>query len=140
MLGFHFDLFHLSAVFDMLDASILLAHLHGVFSMSGKAFEWFSSYLSERFESVSITGWVSSQMKLCFGVPQGSILGPILITLYAQPLSGIISQGRCHHHKSADNTQLHQSTPSDFHTRVHNMEQCVDSWEIDDWQYSEARQ
>ena len=47
-------LLNLSAAFDMLDHCILLAHLHGMFGISGKAFEWFASYLSDRFQSVSV--------------------------------------------------------------------------------------
>ena len=58
----------------------------------------------------------------------GSVLGPILFPLYTQPLSDIISQGKCNHHKFADDTQLHKSSaPSDFHSLIHDVEQCVDS-------------
>ena len=121
-------LLDLSAAFDAFDYSILLAYLHDMFGISGMAFEWFSSYLSDRFQSVSVNGRVSSQKKLRHGVPQGSILGPVLFTAYTQPLSDIISQRKCNHHKFADDTQLHKSsTPSDFHSLIPDIEQCVDS-------------
>ena len=55
-------------------------------------------------------------------------MGPILFTLCTQPLSDIISQRKCNHHRFADDTQLHKSSaPSDFHSLIHDMEQCVDS-------------
>ena len=100
-------LLDLSAAFDTLDHSILLTCLYDMFGISGKAFEWFSSYLSDRFQSVSVNGRVSSQKKLHYAVPQDSILGQILFTLYTQPLSDNISRGKCNHHKFADDTQLH---------------------------------
>ena len=48
--------------------------------------------------------------------------------MYTQPLSDIISQGKWSHNKFADDTQLHKSSaPSDFHSLIHDIEQCVDS-------------
>ena len=86
-----------------------------------------SLYLSDRFQSVSVNGRVSSQKKLHYGFSQGSVLGLILFTLYTQPLSDI-SQRKCNHHKFADDTQLHKpSAPSDFHSLIHDIEQCVHS-------------
>ena len=88
----------------------------------------FSSYLSDRFQSVSVNDRISSQKKLHYEVPHGSVEGPILFTLYTQPLSDIITQSRCNHHKFADDTKLRQSaTPSDFHSLSRNIEHCVDS-------------
>ena len=111
-----------SAAFDTLDHSILLSHLHGVSGISRKAFEWVLWYLSDRFHSVSVNGRVSSRKKLHYGVPQSSISGPILFTLYTKPLFDFISQSRYIHYKFADYTQLHQpSTPSYFHALIYNI-------------------
>ena len=83
---------------------------------------------SGRVQSVSVNGRVSSQKKLHYGVPQGSVLGPTLSTLYAPQLSDIICQRKCSHRKFADDTQLHRSSaPSDFHSLIHDIEQCVHS-------------
>ena len=79
---FILTLLGLSAAFDTLDHSILLTRLHDVFVTSGKAFEWFLSYLSDKFQSVCVNGRVSSQKTLHYWVSQGSVLGPILFTLY----------------------------------------------------------
>ena len=82
-------LLNLSATFDTLDHSILLARFHDMLGVSGKAFEWSSSYLSDTFQSVSGNGRVSSQSSLHYGVPQGAVFGPILFTLCAQPFSKV---------------------------------------------------
>ena len=85
-------------------------------------------YLFDRFQSVSNNGRISSQKKLHYGVPQGSVLGSLLFTLYTQLQSDIISQRKGNNHKFADDTQLHQSSaPSEFHSLIHDIEQCVDS-------------
>ena len=103
-------LLDLLAAFDTLHTRIrciLLAQLHDMFGISGKALRGFSTYLSDRGQAVSVSGRVSSQKKLHYGFPQGSVLGPILFTLYIQPLSEVVSRSRCGHHTFADDTQLH---------------------------------
>ena len=53
-------------------------------------------------------------------------------TLYTQPMSDIIFQRKCNHHKFAGGTQLHKSSaPSDFHSPIYDIEQCVDS--VESW-------
>ena len=90
-----FTLLDLLAAFDTLDHSILLARLCDMFGISGKAIEGFSSYLSDRGQDVRVNGRVSSQKKLHYGFPQGSVLGPILFTLYIQPLTKVIFRSMC---------------------------------------------
>ena len=124
----------LSAAFDTLHHTILLAQLHDMFGISGKALQWFTSYLFDRVQAASISGRVSSQKKLHYGVPQSSVLGPVLFILYIQPLSEVISRCRYGHHKFAGDIQLHpSSTPSDFHSLIFDVEQCVDCRKTDDW-------
>ena len=121
-------LLDLSAAFDTLHHTILLAQLHDMFGISGKALQWFTSYLFDRVQAVSDNGRVSSQKKLHYGVPQSSVLGPVLFILYIQLLSEVISRCRYGHHKFAGDIQLHQSsTSSDFHSLIVDVEQCVDS-------------
>ena len=57
----------------------------------GDALKWFKSYLSERQQTVYIENEKSKSQKLIFGIPQGSILGPILFSLYTLPLADIVS-------------------------------------------------
>ena len=120
-------LLDLSAAFDTLDHSVLLHRLETTFGIHSLALSWFKSYLTERFQSVIIDGEMSSPSLLACGVPQGSVLGPVLFTLYSQPLSEVISSHGCVFHKYADDTELSKSCLSvDVPHTVSEVEDCVD--------------
>ena len=101
-------LLDLSAAFDTLDHSILLRHLETNFGVTGNALSWFSSYLSDRYQSVIIDGELSRPQKLEYGVPQGSVLGPQLYSAYVKPLGDDIQHSGVANHLYADDTQLHR--------------------------------
>ena len=83
-------LLDLSATFDTIDHSTLLSCLLDWFGVGGSALKWFSSYLTEHYQSVKIGSTLSDLQKLLFGVPQGSVLSPLLFSLYTSPLSTLI--------------------------------------------------
>ena len=98
----------LSAAFDTIDHNILITRLCSTFGCFGTVLEWFISYLSCRTQSVFV-GHESTPSVLC-GMPQGSVLGPLLFTLYTHPLSTVICQSGISYHFLADDSQLHKST------------------------------
>ena len=102
------------------------------YGIHAKALQWFSSYLSGRQQSVTTGSIFSKPVPLQSGVPQGSVLGPILFTLYTRPLSNTIQKHQFDYHKYADDTKLQKaSLPSDFSQISRETEVCVA--DMKDW-------
>ena len=125
-------LLDLSAAFDTIDHTILLKRLADCFGFRGKVLEWFKSYLTNRSQCVKVGNVFSSFKPLLFGVPQGSVLGPLLYTLYIVPLGEIIKKHGLKYHFYADDTQLYLCIePSGIHDLVFKVENCVK--EVMEW-------
>ena len=95
--------------FDTVDHNILLSKLCH-YGIRGKANDWFKSYLSDRKQFVSINGFNSDLKNITCGVPQGSVLGPLLFLIYINDLYSSIKFCKVHHF--ADDTNLLHFTDS----------------------------
>ncbi len=85
-------LIDLSAAFDTIDHEILIAQLEQLIGIRGIVLNWFKSYLTKRRFSVTLGEFTSLSASLTCGIPLGSILGPILFSLYMLPIGSIFSK------------------------------------------------
>ena len=85
---------------------MLVHRLHTDSGFTDTVLQWFSSYLTDRTHYVSVSNHCSAFAPVNSGVPQGSVLGPMLFTMYTKPLSVIIDSPSIIHHSFADVIQL----------------------------------
>lgn len=97
----------LSAAFDCINIPTLVRRLEYTFGFSGTALQWLTSYLSQRQQFVRVGDCKSNTVACIHGVPQGSVLGPLLFSLYISPISNIIAKHGIRHAQYADDTQLY---------------------------------
>ena len=106
----------LQKAFDNLDHQILLVKLNH-YGIHGVSNDWFKSYLSNRNQYVYINGYESGLAAINCGVPQGSVLGPLLFLLYINDLNQAIKFCKVHHF--ADDTNL--LCPSNSIKKLNNL-------------------
>ena len=125
-------LLDLSAAFDTIDHDTLLSCLSSRFGFDGSALKWFRSYLQDRFQSVKIGSSLSNLFKLKFEVPQGSVLGPLLFSLYTTPLSQVIRKYTgVRYHFYADDTQLFiHLSPDDSLKSFDRLKSCLNDIQV----------
>jgi hypothetical protein len=97
----------LSAAFDTVDITTLVRRLECTFGIQGTALHWLQSYVSGRSQFVRIGGQQSTPIMCEAGVPHGSVLGPLLFSLYVAPIADVIARCGVDHAQYADDTQLY---------------------------------
>jgi len=119
-------LLDLSAAFDTIDHNILITRLSSWFGIQGSVLNWFESYLTSRSFRVKRDKDFSSEHISSCGVPQGSVLGPLLFVMYTTPLSTLISSLSLNHHLYADDTQLFFSFhPRNFDSSISHLQAAL---------------
>jgi hypothetical protein len=125
----------LSAAFDCVDHTILLRRLHETYGIGGLALQWIFSFLNNRTQSVSFNGAISQPSELKCGVPQGSVLGPILFLLYTADAPEIAATHGISCHCYADDIQLYVHCSADSTLDAsHRMINCIT--DINNWMLS----
>ena len=120
--------------FDTVDQGIFLQQLKHTYGISGTFYQWFKSYLHNRQLKVCVNSSFSNSQNLNCGVPQGSVLGARMYTMYARPVSAIIEHNNIFYHSYADDTQLYiqcDNNEESVRCAISHLEKCIS--EICEW-------
>ena len=127
-------LLDLSAAFDTVNHQLLIKTLQQL-GIRGTMLHWFSTYLVGRLQRIKVNGLTSEPKLLDCGVPQGSVLGPILFTIYTASLGQLLRQLDVQYHFYADDSQLWVIfKPPELDTAIGQMEKCIAS--VQKWMLS----
>ena len=119
-------LLDLSAAFDTIDHNILFNCLRDWLGMDGTVLMWIKSYLTNLRQKVKLGISFLDAFSLPYGVPQGSILGPLPFTLYSTPLSYIISSFNVTHHLFTNDIQIYLALNSrNFDSSIAELTECL---------------
>lgn len=128
-------LLDLSAAFDTIDHEILISRLRRQFGIQDIALEWLISYLSDRTQAVTVMSTSSPEHNVTIGVPQGSVLGPLLFTLYTSEITSLAKRHNVSVHLFADDTQIYTAfrvtAKEEAQTALLRIEKCIS--EVQSW-------
>lgn len=116
-----------SKAFDMVDHEILLEKLNR-YGIRGNALEWMKSYLQNREQYVSISGRNSIKRQLSYGVPQGSILGPLLFIIYINDMPKVHKLAKFVLYADDANIILTGKNIEEIHQQVELLTKTLTDW------------
>lgn len=120
-------LLDLSSAFDTIDHLLLLERLQKRYGIDKTVLKWLGSYLEDRTQAVRIKDVSSPEEKVLYGVPQGSVLGPLMFALFFAPLEDVIVAHGLRCMMYADDTQLYISVnrKNDRSVMISKIETCI---------------
>jgi len=118
----------LRRAFEMVNREILLRKLQHL-GISGKVYNWFKGYLEKRTQRVKFGGILSDPIAVSLGVPQGSVLGPLLFLMYINDLAGVISD-ECEIRLFADDALIYTAgyASREISDRLNEQVTVVEKW------------
>jgi len=126
-------LLDLSAAFDTVDHSKLINILKCEIGIEGTALKWFTSFIRGRCQKVKIGDLESEEIVIKFGVPQGSVLGPVLFNIYIRSIYSSVKSKQFLIHGYADDHQIYKSFSSaaEYQVLSEDLPSCFQ--EIERW-------
>src|SRR5688572_23805766 len=97
------------------------------YGLAGNALNWLTSYLEGRHFFIALGSAKSDTLPSTTGVPQGSVLGPFLFSMFISPVSFLIQSFGIQHHQYADDTQLYTSLASSGNQSRDNITHCAEA-------------
>ena len=117
----------LSAAFNTIDHQVLVRRLEHTFGIKGSALSWTKSYLEGLSCFVKVGNAMSTTLSSDTGVPQGSVLSPLLFSLFTTPLGDVISRFGVKFHQYADDMQIYLAVNKDLSKATIDLAGCTDS-------------
>ena len=115
----------ISAAFDAIDLSTLCQRAEIDFGLGGLAVGWLQSFVSCRTQYVVVGDERSSPTPCLSGIPQGSVLGPLIFSMYVSPIGDVIQAHGLQYHQYADDLQLYTALHADDFADLSRVESCV---------------
>ena len=119
----------LSAAFDTVDHGIFTHRLATDFGIVGDVNKWFHSYLDNRTLQVLVNGELSDSINMKYGLPQGSVIGPLGFVFYTHVVGHILRNHQIMYHLYVDDIQMYlvvdPSIPGDVVSALFKLTQCV---------------